>query len=431
MLIWLLTGLVFSALFVLINGVTNFLTDNEWTFAYMLIFAVIYFLLPAKTKSRWDKGRIFKANPEIVTVIFFAMLSYETNIWQFYWHVSFSQEYKNMVTEGIGSIICGLLVWYLMTVADCVIRNDKRAFVDRSWCYMLYKWLKAKREAYILSKKRSEFKDFLAVIHEMAEGNIDVEFPEKLGAYEDFRPDLMKIRAGIKDAVSREVKSERMKMELVSNVSHDLKTPLTAMITYIDLLKQADITEEKRNEYLNIIATRADRLKHLIEDLFEVTKATTGNVKFEPVEMDILNLVRQVAFEYEDRFKESNIEVITEMPEGKVIIEADSQKTYRIYANLLGNAAKYSMKNSRLYIIGAETENGVCIIIKNISASKITINPSELTERFVRGDSSRNTDGSGLGLAIAKSFTELQGGTLDVLTDGDLFKVVTTWKKKN
>lgn len=429
MIIWSITGLVVAVVFSLLNLLTSFITENDWVFIYMIVMAVITMALPAKYKEKWANENYFRINPEGLCLVFFMILGFENNEWLLYYHLMYDRQPKLIAAAMMGSLVCGFIVWYTVTVIDCVIRKDRLGFLKRSWCYSFYKWCKSKKEARILKKRRSEFKEFLDVIHEMAEGNVDVEFPEKLGAYEDFRPDLMKIRAGIKDAVAREVKSERMKMELVSNVSHDLKTPLTAMITYIDLLKQTEVSEEKRIEYLDIIATRADRLKHLIEDLFEVTKATTGNVKFEPVEMDILNLVRQVTFEFEDKFKDANIEVVSEMPEGRIMVMADSQKTYRVYANLLGNAAKYSMKNSRVYIKAQETDTGICIIIKNMSASRITINPSELTERFVRGDSSRNTEGSGLGLAIAKSFTELQGGTLDVLTDGDLFKVVTTWRK--
>lgn len=426
MISWLIGGLIATVIFSVCSVLLTLLSHGDFTYVVAIAMLVAVYLLPDKLKEKWADGKLFKVNPEIMFVIIMVLLSNIDRTWQLYWDISYDDPY---LVDGIGILLCGALTWYAATMFDLIRRIQRTDFFKRSWGYRILLYIKKKREERLLKKKRSEFKDFLALIHEMAEGNLEVEFPDNLGAYEDFRTDLIKIREGIKEAVSREVKSEHMKMELVSNVSHDLKTPLTAMITYIDLLKDESLEPAKREEYLNIVSVRADRLKHLIEDLFEVTKATTGNVKFEPVRMDILNFIRQVCFELEDKFEASGIEVVTEMPEGKSLIMADSQKTYRIYANLLGNAAKYSMRNSRLYIQAQETENDICIIIKNISANKITVSAKDLTERFVRGDSSRNTEGSGLGLAIAKSFTELQGGTLDVLTDGDLFKVVTTWKK--
>lgn len=285
---------------------------------------------------------------------------------------------------------------------------------------------KSRKEAL---KAKTEYETLKGIVHEIAEGNADVNVPASLGAYQDLREDIVKIQEGVNEAVLERMKSERMKMELVSNVSHDVKTPLTAMITYIDLLKDEKLSKDKQEEYLNIISVRAERLKHLIEDLFEVTKASTGNIKFEPLKMDIVNLVKQVVNEFDDKLLENNLEVVFDLPDYKIPVFADSQKTYRIYANLIGNAAKYSMINSRVYVQVTDSDDEVCVVIKNSSASKITVSPSELSERFVRGDSSRHTEGSGLGLSIAKSFTELQGGTLDIIIDGDLFKVITVWKK--
>jgi len=429
MISWTVFGLIAAALYGAITVFANYITESDYAFVIAALFVLLFCFLPIKGKEKWRQERIFKINPEIFFIVSIFFLSFENDVWSLYYDIFWERGVTSVIRHSLGGFFAGIILWYIATVFDRIVWEDKKQFLEKSWCLLFFRYLKRRKEAKILKKRRSEFKEFLDVIHEMAEGNIDVVIPENLGTYEDFRPDLIRIRDGIKDAVSREVKSERMKMELVSNVSHDLKTPLTAMITYIDLLKDESLPKEKQTEYLNIIETRADRLKHLIEDLFEVTKATTGNVKFEPVAMDMLNLIRQVTFEFEDKLNASNIEVVTEMPEGKIMVMADSQKTYRVFANLIGNAAKYAMKNSRLYIQAAETENDICIIIKNISATKITVSPQELTERFVRGDSARNTEGSGLGLAIAKSFTELQGGTLDVLTDGDLFKVVTTWKK--
>ena len=233
-----------------------------------------------------------------------------------------------------------------------------------------------------------------------------------------------------------------MKTELITNVAHDLKTPLTAIITYIDLLKEENITEEQKRSYLQTLERKSLRLKVLIEDLFEISKASSGNVRLELVAVDICNLIRQVYLEHEDKMKESALTVRFDMPEEKVVLQLDSQKTYRIFENLYVNIIKYAMQNTRVYInadiISAVNQGGafgeqetgrkIRIVLKNISAQELTVQPRDLTERFVRGDVSRNTEGSGLGLAIAKSFTELQGGSFHVEIDGDLFKAVLEWE---
>ena len=225
-----------------------------------------------------------------------------------------------------------------------------------------------------------------------------------------------------------EVKSQKLKTELITNVSHDLKTPLTAIITYVNLLKEENITTDQRREYLNILELKSLRLKALIEDLFEVSKANSQNITLNLTAVDIMSLIKQVAFEMSDKIEAANLELRMNLTDEKVLISLDSQKTYRIYENLFGNIAKYAMKGTRVYVNGFRIDDTVVITLKNISAQELTVDSTDLTERFVRGDASRNTEGSGLGLAIAKSFTELQGGDLRLELDGDLFKVITTWK---
>ena len=215
------------------------------------------------------------------------------------------------------------------------------------------------------------------------------------------------------------------------NKSHDLKTPLTAIITYVNLLKEEGISEEQRREYLDVLERKSLRLKVLIEDLFEVSKANTGNITLNLTEVDIMSLIKQVSFEMADKLEYAGLDIRMNLTEEKILLALDSQKTYRIYENLFGNIAKYAMKGTRVYVNGFKIDDRVVITMKNISAQEITVDSEELTDRFVRGDASRNTEGSGLGLAIAKSFTELQGGKLDLEVDGDLFKVKTTWVIKN
>lgn len=278
-----------------------------------------------------------------------------------------------------------------------------------------------------VSDLQKKYGILLKAVDGIAEGNLNVSINEDLGIFEPFRNQLFKIRDGLKKAVDTEFRSQKMKVELITNMSHDLKTPLTAIITYVNLLKEENITEEQRREYLATLERKSLRLKSLIEDLFEFSKANSNNVTLNIMDVDIMNLVKQVAFEMSDKIGESGLDIRMNLTEERVILPLDSQKTYRIFENLFGNIAKYALEGTRVYVNGFRIGDMVVITLKNISAQEITVEASDLTERFVRGDASRNTEGSGLGLAIAKSFTELQGGQLEVEVDGDLFKVTTTW----
>ena len=278
-----------------------------------------------------------------------------------------------------------------------------------------------------VQKIQEQYRKLLDATSSIAGGNLKTEFPEDWGIFESYKQELSKIQDGFKNAVEEEVKSQRMKTELITNVSHDLKTPLTAITTYIELLEDESISQEQRREYLAVLKKKSARLKFLIEDLFEVSKATTGNVTLNLVDVDICHLMRQVYLEYEDRVEDAGLIFRFRLPEEKVILKLDSQKTYRVFENLYVNIIKYAMRDTRVYVSADKTEKGIAIELKNMSASELNIAPEDLTERFVRGDRSRNTEGSGLGLAIAKSFVELQGGTMQVEIDGDLFKVMLIW----
>lgn len=280
----------------------------------------------------------------------------------------------------------------------------------------------------MVSDLQKKYSILLYATNEIAEGNLNVSIHEDLGVFEPFKPQIARIQKGFKNAVEEEVKSQRMKTELITNVSHDLKTPLTAIITYISLLQQDNITEEERKEYLKTLEAKSLRLKVLIEDLFEVSKATSKTVNLNIMDVDIVNLIKHVILETSHKFQESNLDIRVQLPESKIILPLDSQKTYRIYENLFINIAKYALPGTRVYVDGYQQEDSVIIILKNITAQEINVSSEELLDRFVRGDEARNTEGSGLGLAIAKSFTELQNGHLSIDIDGDLFKVTTTWK---
>ena len=232
------------------------------------------------------------------------------------------------------------------------------------------------------------------------------------------------LTSGLNIAIEDALKNERTKAELITNVSHDLKTPLTSIITYTDLLKQCDIEDSTACEYINVLDEKSARLKKLIEDLVEASKASSGNVTLNLVEINLNELTEQVFGEYEDTLDELKLDLKMNTPSEPIYVVADGQKTYRIIENLFSNVKKYALPGTRVYLDLSE-ENGEALLqMKNISREEMNFDAEHLTERFVRGEDSRTTEGSGLGLSIAKSLTELQGGKFDITIDGDLFKVV-------
>lgn len=286
---------------------------------------------------------------------------------------------------------------------------------------------------FLLRKYANDIKKKYAILLEaaskMAEGNLEVDIEEELGVFEPLKEEFAKVQHGFKKAVEEEMKSQRMKTDLITNVSHDLKTPLTAIITYVNLLKDPNITEEERTSYINTLDMKSQRLKRLIEDLFEVSKASSNNITLTYMEVDLADLMKQVLLEMDDKIKQTEIELRIQIPEEKVMLSLDSEKTYRIFENLIMNIIKYAMPRSRAYIIMEAGEEQVTVVLKNVSAQELSFDSREITERFVRGDESRNTEGSGLGLAIVKSFVELQGGKFEIIVDGDLFKAVIVWRR--
>ena len=278
-------------------------------------------------------------------------------------------------------------------------------------------------------KIRTDYEVLLVTTKEMAEGVTDVEYISEAGIFHELRDALIGVQNGFHTAVQDEVKSQKMKTELITNVSHDLKTPLTAIITYVDLLKDEELSLEERQNYIKILEQKSFRLKSLIEDLFEVSKATSGNITLDKINLDLVQLIQEVQLNLEDEIMNSGIEFKTTLPEEKVMVHLDAQKTCRIFENLMGNIIKHGLSGSRAYISMEQTETQVEVIVKNISAAEINYDSEEIMERFTRGDASRNTEGSGLGLAIVKSFAEAQGGQARVELDGDLFKVVVGFPK--
>ena len=253
----------------------------------------------------------------------------------------------------------------------------------------------------------------------------DYEFKIDLsgrGEFKQLSADINEITSGLKIAVQNEVKSEKMKTELITNVSHDIKTPLTSIISYVDLLKREGLSSENAPKYLDVLERKSNRLKKLTEDLFEAAKATSGNIepKFERVHIN--SLIEQLLGELDEKINESNLIFKVTASDEKIYAKADGRLLSRVMENLLSNIFKYALKGSRVYIEISEDENNVWVSFKNISAYELNIPVDELMERFKRGDESRSSEGYGLGLAIARSLIEVQNGVLDISIDGDLFK---------
>ncbi len=235
------------------------------------------------------------------------------------------------------------------------------------------------------------------------------------------------IGEGLYNAVDDSMKNERLKTDLITNVSHDIKTPLTSIINYVDLLKREDLDNERAKNYIQVLDTKSQRLKQLTEDLVEASKVSSGNITLQMERLNFVELVYQTAGEFNEKFEARGLTAITKLPKESVVILADGRRIWRVIENLYNNVAKYALENTRVYVDMEVLQNVVAFSIKNISEQALNIDASELTERFIRGDVSRSTEGSGLGLSIAKNLTQLMGGTFDIYLDGDLFKVTVTF----
>ena len=263
----------------------------------------------------------------------------------------------------------------------------------------------------------------LGSTREMSRGNLKqrVDSSRLTGSFRDFAGHLNDLAGVAVVAAQKQMKSERMKAELVTNVSHDIKTPLTSIINYVDLLQNAKSAGEAK-EYLDVLDRQSQRLKKLIDDLMEMSKASTGNMAVDIIETDAVETVTQALGEFADKLESAQLTPVFQQPEGPMCIRADGRLTWCVLSNLLVNAVKYAMPGTRLYVDVVKAEGTVLISLKNISKEPLNVSSEELMERFVRGDTARHTEGSGLGLNIAKSLMELQHGQLKVLIDGDLFK---------
>ena len=317
-----------------------------------------------------------------------------------------------------------IIILYVLFIIASIILAGVGSFIAvilllALWFWTLYKLLE-------YNKKMNKIQTALQDIYE---GKSDVHLNEEelTGVLKSMAKYINDIAGGFSNAIEQSLKSERLKTELITNVSHDIKTPLTSIINYVDLLKKEDINNATIEQYIAILDKKSQRLKKLIEDLVEASKVSSGNVKLNLETINLKELINQAIGEFEDKFKEKGLKIDLDVTNEDVKIQADNRYMYRIIDNLFSNISKYAMENTRVYINLQKTQKEIKLEIKNISATRLNISAEELMQRFVRGDKSRYTEGSGLGLSIAESLTEIQGGTFKISIDGDLFKVTLRW----
>lgn len=333
-------------------------------------------------------------------------------------------------TENMDSLWKILLILAGVTFVEFFAIFCCGAYFD--WSFLLILWVLQKLLLYpLIIFVVLQFRSLLVDSEKLAKGELHhvIQTKNLIWDFKKHGENLNNIRTGMTKAVEEGMKSERMKTELITNVSHDIKTPLTSIINYVDLLSKEDLQNEKAQEYLEVLERQSSRLKKLIEDLVEASKASSGNLAVSMEEIDICVMLSQIAGEFEEKLTDASLELVITKPDTPVVVHADGRHLWRVMENLMGNICKYSQPLSRVYLNLDEQEKSICLIFRNISAYSLNVTGEELQERFVRGDKSRNTEGHGLGLSIAKSLMELMGGTMEIVVDGDLFKVVLEMKK--
>ena len=283
--------------------------------------------------------------------------------------------------------------------------------------------------SFLIAYRAKDFDEIKKGVSEVRNGNVGYKIPElKCDDMRTVAENINDIAIGLDESVAAKVKAERLKTELITNVSHDLKTPITSIISYTELLSKIEDLPEEAKDYVAVIAKKSDRLKRLTQDLFDISKVQSGNDDVVLEKLDVALLINQALGEHDNEIQSSGLPFCVEAPK-ELFISADGRKMSRVLSNLINNILKYAMKNTRVFITASEKDGMIEMEFKNISAYPLTFNVEEITQRFVRGDESRTAEGNGLGLAIAKSYTEICNGTFDIVVDGDMFKAILKFKK--
>lgn len=320
------------------------------------------------------------------------------------------------------------VIFYMMIMGGALFLAAEAFGKGKLWAAALLILLLAAISIYLLQQALQR-KTLLEGIIKISGGELDYKLQEKeySGDYREIAEKINTIGEGLSRAVGENVKSERLKTELITNVSHDIKTPLTSIINYIDLIKREDLQNEKIENYISVLEKKSMRLKQLTDDLAEVSRISSGSIRLDMQPIDMVELIYQTGGEFNDIFENRGLTVVTRLPRERVMISADGNRLWRVVQNLYNNVAKYAMPNTRVYVDLKVTEHTAEFSIKDISEQEITKMPQELSRRFVRGDEARQTEGNGLGLSIAENLTALMGGKFEIRLDGDLFTAAITF----
>lgn len=403
----------------------NFITiETELAFLFCLVILLYCMTIATRVKAHsfWRYTFLYWCY-KIVKKIWGKCFGTLVSVWQFLreGHKKRKEFYRSHVSlmwRAVVGLVLASLVFVISFALLCVGGFQDELYVLWVFIFLILMWLFTLAFVMQVTKLREGGE-------RIASGDLSTPIDTKglKGGFKSHAENINKVSEGIAQAVERQMKSERFKTELITNVSHDIKTPLTSIINYVDLIKKEKIEDEKLQEYIEVLDRQSSRLKKLIEDLMEASKASTGNLAVNFESCDARVLLTQIVGEFEEKTKASQLDMIVENPKEAVHICVDSRHIWRVFDNLLNNICKYAQPSTRVYINLVQEGNEAVITFKNISKYQLNITSEELLERFVRGDSSRNTEGSGLGLSIAQSLTNLMKGTLTLAVDGDLFKV--------
>ena len=387
---------------------------------FILLF---YFILIIKQLSNFERKRDFFKTSWCVKVIIWLLKKMKSGIKEIRNAIKQNKDFdltKKIVTV---AILCVVAEFIVLTMSGSWIEFFVLIilFGIQLW-FLIY-----------FVNKLGYLNEIMKGVHRIKEGEINYKIEEKNDIYfSSLANDINNISQGLENSIEQRIKSERMKSELITNVSHDLKTPLTSIINYVELIKKEEnIQPEYLKDYVQVLDKKSKRLKILIEDLFEASKASTGNIELELVRLDLKQLLQQSIGELEDKLEEANLSLRVNLTEEDTYVLADGRRLYRVFENLLCNISKYSLKNTRVYIDVTKEDGKIITTMKNISSYELNFDPDEIMERFKRADESRNTEGSGLGLAIARDLVSLQGGKMSIEIDGDLFKAKVVMNEYN
>lgn len=338
---------------------------------------------------------------------------------------SFLSVISGALAKKTGIILIGLLLVYTAAIGICGI------LTPNSPIFLLFALYLFGFACFVFAHRAKDIDEIKKGANEIRNGNLSYKIPERKSEdLEALASDINDIAMGLDESVSAKLKAERLKTDLITNVSHDLKTPLTSIISYTELLSNVAGLPDEAKDYIQIIAKKSDRLKNLTQDLFDISKVQSGNENIVLEKLDIALLINQSLGEHDSEIKKSGLNFCVHVDK-ELYIAADGRKMSRVMSNLISNILKYTMPNTRVFISAAEADGAVVIELKNVASYPMDFDAEEIIGRFVRGDESRTIDGNGLGLAIARSYTEACGGTFHVVTDGDLFKAIITFSKYN